>query len=112
MSTAQDEIIRLAEAKMKDDAMTFRDALMLVSRENPVLASEYRSEVLKSPTVFEPPPTKDEFSPSHAASELTRLARDKAQSDGVPFGDALAAVCRQSPQLASEYRKEVTKSKA
>lgn len=110
MSTAEQELLRLARVKMKDGTALFGEALLLVSREHPDLASKYREEVLKSETVFEPPPEKERFTPSPMAAELTRLARDKAQRDGVTFSEALRSVAREMPLLASDYRAEVAKS--
>lgn len=111
MSTAQQEFLRLARLKMKDFKALFGEALMLVSRENPELAEEYRQEVLKSDTRFEPPREKEGFTSSPMAANLTVLVKDRAARDGVSFTEALRSVSREMPLLAADYRGEVSKSK-
>jgi hypothetical protein len=112
MLTAEKEIFQRASLKMNEKEIPFGEALLLVAKEDPELVSEYRKDVLKSQTVFEAPPTKEEFKPSPMATELTRLARDKVKRDGVTFGEALRSVARERPGLCSDYQKEVSKSKA
>jgi hypothetical protein len=45
-------------------------------------------------------------------AEILQLAKAKTQSDNIPFSDAVVAVCRERPELASEYRNEVIKADA
>lgn len=96
---------------MKDFKALFGEALVLVSRENPELAEEYRQEVLKSDTRFEAPREKEGFTSSPMAANLIVLAKDRAAHDVVTFAEGLRRVGRDRPVLASDYRKEVTKSK-
>ena len=108
--TAQEELVELAKFKMKDDQCSFSEALRRVYRARPALASEARAEVMKSQTVFDPEPGKEELTPGPAAAEMTRLAREKVNCTSLSFGEALLSVAREHPLLASGYRREVTKS--
>jgi len=111
MITAQTELLNLARGKAEELKISFSEALLKVARERPELAAEVREEVLKSQTVFESPPEKQELAPGPAQAEFLRRVKAKTQEDGVTFSEALRSVARDRPILASDYRKEVTKSK-
>jgi len=109
--TAQQELIELTRSRAKEKQIPFSEALLFICHERPELASEYRAEILKSPTIFEATPKKEEFTPRSSTRELMRLAKAKSQEDGVSFREAVASIARHRPILASEYRREVVGGK-
>jgi hypothetical protein len=111
MSNATREFVRLAEARAKEDAISFREALGLVSREMPELCNEYRCEVVRGQTVSEAPPEKEKTTLGPAQAEFIRLAHEKAKRDGIRFSDAILSVGRERPSLADAYRREIIDDK-
>jgi hypothetical protein len=113
MLTAEKEVLQCTNLKMQETGISFGEAFRLVMKEDPELASEYRAEVLKSQTAFgSPNPEGREFVRPPRQAEILNLAESKVKADGVTFTEALRSVARERPLLASEYRKEVIKSKA
>jgi hypothetical protein len=111
MQRATSEFIRLAKAKAEDEKLSFSEALLAVARENPQLASDSRAEVIKPSTEYLIPTPERQGPQGPATAEFLRRVKAKTQEDGVTFSEALRSVARDRPILASDYRKEVTKSK-
>ena len=110
--TAGKEVLQLTRLKMKETGISFGEALLLVVKEDPELASEYRAEVLNSQAdLGDSNPDRTEFVCPPRQAELRRLAESKVKA-GVTFSEALISVAREQPVLASEYREEVIKAKA
>jgi len=110
-SKKSEELRDLARARAKERTISYSVALAEIAREQPGLAEAARQESLKSDTVFETPREREQFTPGPMADDLCRSAKGRAEHDGVTFSEALRRVGADRPALASEYRKEVTKSK-
>jgi len=111
MPTAQSELIKLTQAKMKSEGKTFSEALISVAKERPELCAEARHEILEERPVFEPPREEEKVEPGPAQARFIALAKSKMANEHISFSEAFNIVCREQPLLASDYREEVIGAK-
>ena len=111
MPTAQSDLLKLAKARGKDDQIPFSEALTLVCRERPMLASEARAEALQLSMTDLGPPEKETTALGPAQAEFIQLANERARRDSIKLSEAIQLIWRERPTLANKYRLEVLDAK-
>jgi CO/xanthine dehydrogenase FAD-binding subunit len=111
MSKATDELIRLSQSRARERGISFGEALVQIARENPLLASEHRAQVLKVQTDYITPPEKKEAVFGPAQTEFIQLANERVKRDGITLSEAIRSIGRERPSLADEYRNEIIHGK-
>lgn len=102
----------MAEARSVEKDIPFSEALSEIARENPVLASEARIEVLNRKPIFGTTgaalgaATGGQVN-ERADARLTKMAETRSEEKGIPYEMALSEVGREFPDLYRRYREQV-----
>lgn len=106
----------MAQQRAREKNVSYATALSEIFSEHPRLAAEARYEV----TGVTPRPVETRGMIGHASlsdasiepdEELLLLARERAKGKIITFGEALAQIGRERPELARRYRESVMHKK-
>jgi hypothetical protein len=99
MQNANEELTRLAKDRMASDSLSYEDAFLAVSHENPILAMRARKVAIAC--------SRNKEGILAASEELYLKAKTRARERGIEYRAALSEIYFENPELARAYQREI-----